>query len=158
MTLPVPVVPVVVDRLSELERASAKETISVLLEVRGGTTPTIASGVLLVLAGMVGVSPLSRASGVSDDFLLDLVDVMDAGVLAVGIPSSFLARFLTAVVGFAMASLCRLTSSDIDTIASFGFGFTTGLTTSGSISRGGSTIDSLFNEAFLSLILNLFSR
>jgi hypothetical protein len=156
MTLPVPVVPVVVDRLSELERASVKDAISVLDDVLGGTTPTTASGVLLVLAGIVGVSPLSRASGVSNDFLLDLVDVMDAGVLAVGIPNSFLARFLTAVVGFAMASLCRLTSSDIDTIASFGF--TTGLTTSGSISIGGSSIDSLFNEAFLSLILNLFSR
>ena len=146
----------VVDRLSELERASIKDAISVLDDVLGGTTPTTASGVLLVLAGMVGVSPRRRASGVSDDFLLDLVDAMEAGVLAVGIPSSFLARFFTAVVGFAMASLCRLTSSDIETIASLGF--TAGLATSGSMSRGGSTIDSLFNEAFRSLILNLFSR
>ena len=129
-----------------------------MLEVLGGTTPTTASGVLLVLAGMVGVSPRSRASGVSDDFLLDLVDVMEAGVLAVGIPSSFLALFLTAVVGFAMASLCRLTSSDIDMIASFGFGVTTDLTTSDSTSIGGSSIDSLINEAFRSMILNLFSR
>jgi hypothetical protein len=117
-----------------MDRASDKDTISVLEDVLGGTIPTTASGVLLVRGGIIGVSPRRLCRGVSDDFLLVTDDAdMEEGITVNegrttgAIPNSFHALSLTAAVGFAMASLCRLTNSAIDTIFSFGFTSTGGL-------------------------------
>jgi len=121
-----------------------------LEDVRGGTIPTTASGVLLVRAGIIGVSPLRLCRGVSDDFLLvtEVVDMEDGivgaeGRTTGGMPNSFLALSLTAAVGFAMASLCRLTNSAIDTICSLGLTSTVGLAGGSEGSGIGSTDVSL---------------
>jgi hypothetical protein len=96
---------------------------------------------------MIGVSPLRLCRGVSDDFLLVTDDAdMDEGIIGTGvrttgaIPNSILALFLTAAVGFAIASLCRLTNSAIETIFSFGFTSTGGLGV-GSTGSGIGSID-----------------
>jgi hypothetical protein len=126
VTLSLPV-PVPVDILSaqvpapECDLTRLREPTSDREDDRGGTTPTLTSGVLLVLAGMMGVSPTRLARGVLLDRVLGVgVVVSNAGGVDL-IPNSFLALFLKAVVGRAIASLCLFTNSAIDTISCFGF-------------------------------------